>query len=314
MVKYLLGRLATAIPTLLAVLFITFTLTYVSPYDPVRQMLANAPVQNMDTDENIARIKHQYGLDRPFLVQFWDYLVKLSQGYMGISINGQRDVGTMIAKTLPVSAQLGLAAAFLTAALGIPLGALAALRQNSWVDYLIISTTLIFRSLPVYVLAPLMLVLLVLVLHVMKVPRGWHGILAWQAILPVFLMTLGPLPIVIRQTRQGVLEVLAQDYVRTARAKGLSTRAIIVRHVLRNALIPVITSFGFITEGLIVSTVFIDSIFAIPGYGSVAGSAFGSFDYPVILGVTLVGSTLVIGANVIVDLVYPLLDPRVTLS
>lgn len=314
MVKYLLGRLATAIPTLLAVLFITFTLTYVSPYDPVRQMLANAPVQNMDTDENIARIKHQYGLDRPFLVQFWDYLVKLSQGYMGISINGQRDVGTMIAKTLPVSAQLGLAAAFLTAALGIPLGALAALRQNSWVDYLIISTTLIFRSLPVYVLAPLMLVLLVLVLHVMKVPRGWHGIFAWQAILPVFLMTLGPLPIVIRQTRQGVLEVLAQDYVRTARAKGLSTRAIIVRHVLRNALIPVITSFGFITEGLIVSTVFIDSIFAIPGYGSVAGSAFGSFDYPVILGVTLVGSTLVIGANVIVDLVYPLLDPRVTLS
>jgi ABC-type dipeptide/oligopeptide/nickel transport system permease component len=314
MAKYLVGRLATAMPTLLAVLFITFTLTFISPYDPVRQMLANAPVQNMDTAENIARVRKQYGLDRPFLVQFADYLVKLSQGYMGISINGQRDVWKMISNTLPVSAQLGLAAAILTAILGIPLGSLAALRQNSWVDYTIISTTLVLRSLPVYVLAPLMLVLLVLVLHVMKVPRGWDGILSWKAILPVCLMMLGPLPVVIRQTRQGVLEVLAMDYVRTARSKGLSTRTIIVRHVLRNALIPVVTSFGFITEGLIVSTVFVDTIFAIPGYGSVAGAAFSSFDYPVIMGVTLVGSVMVVATNIIVDLVYPLLDPRVTLA
>jgi peptide/nickel transport system permease protein len=314
MVKYLVGRLATAIPTLLAVLFITFTLTYISPYDPVRQMLANAPVQNMDTDENIARVRHQYGLDRPFLVQFGDYVNKLLHGYMGISINGQRDVWKMISNTLPVSFQLAIAAAFFTALLGIPLGALAALKQNSTVDYLIVSTSLIFRSLPVYVLAPLMLVLLVLVLHVMKVPRGWHGIFAWQAILPVLLMLLGPLPIVIRQTRQGVLEVLAQDYVRTAKAKGLSTRTIITRHVLRNAMIPVVTSFGFIVEGLIIATVFVDTIFAIPGYGSIAGAAFSSFDYPVIMGVTLVGSVLIIATNIIVDMIYPLLDPRVTLS
>lgn len=314
MVKYLVGRLATAIPTLFAVLFITFSLTYLSPYDPVRQMLANAPVQNMDTEENIARVRHQYGLDRPFLVQFGDYVRKLLQGDLGISINGQRDVWQMISKTLPVSAQLGLAAAILTGILGIPLGALAALRQNSWIDYAIISTTLVFRSLPVYVLAPLMLVLFVLVLHVMKVPRGWHGIFAWQAILPILLMMLGPLPIVIRQTRQGVLEVLAMDYVRTARSKGLSTSTIVVRHVLRNALIPVATSFGFITEGLIVSTVFVDTIFAIPGYGSIASAAFSSFDYPVIMGVTLVGSSLVILTNIFVDLFYPLLDPRVTLA
>jgi len=159
-----------------------------------------------------------------------------------------------------------------------------------------------------------MLVLFVLVLHVMKVPRGWDGIFSWKAILPVCLMILGPLPVVIRQTRQGVLEVLAQDYVRTAKAKGLTTRTIIVRHALRNALIPVVTSFGFITEGLIISTVFVDTIFAIPGYGSIAGAAFSSFDYPVIMGVTLVGSIMVIATNIIVDLVYPLLDPRVTLS
>ena len=104
------------------------------------------------------------------------------------------------------------------------------------------------------------------------------------------------------------------DYVRTARSKGLSTRTIIVRHVLRNALIPVVTSFGFITEGLIVSTVFVDTIFAIPGYGSIAGAAFSSFDYPVIMGVTLVGSIMIIVTNILVDLIYPLLDPRVTLG
>jgi len=301
MAKYLVGRLATAIPTLLVVLFLTFGLTYLSPYDPVRQMLANMPVQDMSTEEMIARIRAQYGLDRPFLVQFGDYLVKLSRGYMGISINGQRDVWKMIKNTLPISAQLGLAAAFLTAILGIPLGALAALRQNSWVDYAIVSTTLVFRTVPVFVMAPLMLVLLVLVLHVMNVPRGWHGIFSWQAILPVFLMMLGPLPVVVRQTRQGVLEVLAMDYVRTAKAKGLSTSTIILRHVLRNALIPVVTSFGFITEGLIVGTVFVDTIFAIPGYGSVAAAAFSSFDYPVILGVTIVGSVLVIRRPLLPD-------------
>jgi ABC-type dipeptide/oligopeptide/nickel transport system permease component len=226
MAKYLVGRLATAIPTLVAVLFITFTLTYISPYDPVRQMLANAPVQSMDTDENIARVRRQYGLDRPFLVQFGDYVSKLLRGYMGISINGQRDVWGMIKNTLPVSAQLGLAAALLTAMLGIPLGSLAALKQNTTTDYLIVSISLVFRTLPVYVLAPLMLVLLVLVLHVMKVPRGWHGLFAWQAILPVFLMMLGPLPVVIRQTRQGVLEVLAMDYVRTARSKRVLQEAV----------------------------------------------------------------------------------------
>lgn len=314
MAKYLVGRLLTAIPTLVAVLLITFTLTFISPYDPVRQMLANAPVQNLDTDENIARVRHQYGLDQPFLVQLGNYAIRLSRGDMGFSINGQRDVWRMISTSLPISAQLGLAAAFLTALLGIPLGSLAALKQNTWVDYTIISSTLVLRSLPVYVLAPLLLVLLVLVLHVMRVPRGWDGIFSWKAILPVCLMMLGPLPVVIRQTRQGVLEVLAMDYVRTARSKGLRTSTIIIRHVLRNALIPVVTSFGFITEGLIISTVFVDSIFAIPGYGSIAGAAFSSFDYPVIMGVTLVGSVMVIATNIIVDLFYPVLDPRVTLA
>lgn len=314
MLKYLLGRLGTAVPTLLAVLLITFTLTYVSPFDPVKLLLLSNEVAHLNTEENIARIRAQYGLDKPFSVQFLTYLDKLSHGDWGISIVGQRDIWNMISRTLPISAQLGLAAAALTTLIGIPLGVLAALKHNRLLDNIIVSGTLVLYTLPVYVLAPLLLILFVLILHVMKVPRGWHGLLSWQSILPVVLLTFGPLAIVVRQTRQSVLEVLSQDYIRTARAKGLSTMAIAWRHIMRNALIPVVTSLGLVTEGLIASTVFIDSIFAIPGFGSITATALSQLDYPVILGVTLVSSILVITTNILVDLLYPVLDPRVTLG
>ena len=314
MFKYLIGRIGTAVPTLLAVLLITFTLTYLSPFDPVRLLLLSNEISNLSSEEMIARIRHQYGLDRPFGVQFIDYIWKLAQGDWGISIVGQRDIWTMIAHTLPISAQLGLAAAALTTVLGIPLGIVAALKQNNWLDYLIVSGTLVLYTLPVYVLAPLLLILFVLVLDVMNVPRGWHGLFSWQSIIPVCLLAFGPLAIIVRQTRQSVLEVLSQDYIRTAKAKGLSTVAIAWRHVMRNAMIPVVTALGLVTEGLIASTVFIDTIFAIPGFGSIAATAIGQLDYPVILGVTLVSSILVITTNILVDLVYPMLDPRVTLE
>jgi ABC-type dipeptide/oligopeptide/nickel transport system permease component len=314
MLKYLLGRIGTAVPTILAVLLITFTLTYVSPFDPVRLLVLNNEVANLSTEENIARIRSQYGLDRPFAVQFVDYIGKLARGDWGISIVGQRDIWGMISHTLPISAQLGLAAAILTTVIGVPLGVLAAQKHNSWLDYLIVSCTLILYTLPVYVLAPLLLILFVLVLDVMKVPRGWHGLFSWQSIIPVILLTFGPLAIIVRQTRQSVLEVLSQDYIRTAKAKGLSTTAIAWRHIMRNALIPVVTALGLVTEGLIASTVFIDTIFAIPGFGSIAATALTQLDYPVILGVTLISSILVIATNTLVDLVYPVLDPRVKLG
>ncbi len=314
MLKYLLGRLGTAIPTLLAVMFITFTLIYISPFDPVRLLLATNEIANIDSEENIARIRGQYGLDQPFAVQFADYVRKLTRGDMGISIVGQRDVWVTIKRTLPISLQMGLAAALLTALIGIPLGAIAALKQNKATDYFIVSSTLVLRTIPVFVLAPLVLILLVLVLKVMNVPRGWHGLFSPKSIIPVLLLTLGPLPIIVRQTRQAVLEVFSQEYIRTAKAKGLATRMIVIRHVLRNALIPVITALGLVTEGLIVATVFLDDIFAIPGFGSVSAAAFRSFDYPVIMGVTIVGAILVIITNVLVELVYPLLDPRVKMD
>jgi peptide/nickel transport system permease protein len=316
MLKYTLGRLAIAIPTFLAVLFITFTLTALSPFDPVTIMMQQyeGTLDAAQQTEMVQRIRDQYGLDNSFLVQFTKYLERLLQGDLGISINGQRDVLRTIAKTFPISLQLGMAGGLLTTLIGIPLGALAALKQNSWIDYTLVGGALVFRSLPVFVLAPLLLVLFVLVLGWMKVPRGWDGLFQPKTILPIFILMLGPLPVVIRQTRQAVLEIFSQDYVRTAKAKGLALWLIILRHILRNALIPVVTTLGFIVEGLIVGSIFLDNIFAIPGFGAVTENAFRGFDYPVVMGVTMVTSLLIILTNLLVDLIYPLLDPRIKLQ
>ena len=296
-------------------MLITFTLTAISPFDPVAMMMQQQEsLDAMQKDEIVQRIRNQYGLDDPFLVQFTKYVQRVAQGDLGVSINGQRDVLRAIVKTFPISLQLGLAGAILTALVGIPLGALAALKQNSWLDYTIVGGTLVFRSLPVFVLAPLLLVLFVLVLGIMKVPRGWDGLFQTKTILPIFILMLGPLPVVVRQTRQSVLDIFAQDYVRTAKAKGLKMWLIIGRHILRNALIPVVTTLGFIVEGLIVGSIFLDSIFTIPGFGGVAEAAFRGFDYPMLLGVTMVSSLMIIFTNLVVDLIYPFLDPRIQLE
>lgn len=316
MLKYIFTRLAIAIPTFLAVMLITFTLTALSPFDPVAMMLADQP--NLDTlqkEEVIQRVRQQYGLDDPFLVQFTKYVQRVMQGDLGVSINGQRDVLRAMVKTFPISLQLGLAGAVVTALIGIPLGAIAALKQNTWVDYTIVGGTLVFRSLPVFVLAPLLVVFFVLILGVMrKVPLGWDGLFHSKTLLPIFILTLGPLPVVVRQTRQAVLDIFAQDYIRTAKAKGLQLWVIIGRHILRNALIPVVTTLGFIAEGLIVGSIFLDRIFAIPGFGGVAEGAIRGFDYPMLLGVTMVTSLMIILTNLLVDLIYPFLDPRIQLE
>jgi len=315
MLPYTLRRLSAAIPTFIAVLLITFTLTTISPFDPVEMMLLQfETTDTMAKEEIIQRIRDQFGLDDPFLTQFGSWLRRLVRGDLGFSINGQRDVLRTIVVTFPISLQMGIAGALVTTLVGIPLGCLAALKQNSWIDYFIVGGTLVFRTVPVFVLAPLLLVLFVLVLGIMKVPRGWDGLFQSKTILPIFILSLAPLPIVVRQTRAAVLEIFALDYVRTAKMKGLSMWIIIIRHILRNALIPVVTTLGFITEGLIVGAIFLDSIFAIPGFGGVTESAFRTFDYPVIMGVTIVSAIMIILTNLFVDLIYPFLDPRIKLE
>ena len=305
---YAIRRLLLAIPVLLAVMFITFTLGFYGPGDPLEifynEELVSDPVITQ-------RLREQHGLDRPFWVQLGDYFVGLVQGDWGESIASGRPVWPSFAASIPISAQLGIASAVVLIVVGVPLGALAAVKQNTWVDYLIVFASIVVRSVPPFVLGPMLLIVLVLWLDIMNVPIGWKGIFSTNAILPVLLMAASPLLVVVRQTRAGVVEVLSQNYIRTARAKGLRERLVVWRHVLKNALIPVFTTMGLITSGLVTGAFFVELIFGIPGFAQLGIEGFQARDYPVILGVTIIGAGVIIIANLLVDLGYGLLDPRI---
>ena len=311
MLRYLVNRLLTTIPVIFIVLMLTFTLGFYAPGDPI-VLIYNENLANMKP-EDIERLRDQYGLNRPYWEQYVDYMGKVLRGDLGTSIATKLPVTQMIRQALPISVTLGLAAGALLILLGIPLGVLAAMRHNSWVDYTIVGTSMVFRTIPVFVLGPMLMIVLILQLKILDVPLGWKGLFHQQTILPIVLLAAAPLADVIRQTRVAVLEVLSHDYVRTAQAKGLKTWTIIMAHILRNALLPVVTSLGLIVNALIHGSVFIDRIFTLGGFGEVVVNSIKLLDIPVILGTTIFSTLLVIVANLVVDLVYPFIDPRVRL-
>ena len=311
MLVYGIRRILLSIPVLFTVLLITFTLGFYGPGDPISIFFG----EDYEPDPVIiARLMHVHGLDRPYWVQFGDYVRKLMKGDWGKSIRTRQPIWRTIKASMPISAQLGVAAAVLMTVVGIPMGVLAAARQNTWVDYWIISVSIMVRSVPVFVLGPMMMIVLVLWLDIMKTPVGWSGLFSQKAILPVFLMAAGPLLVVVRQTRTGVLEVVGQNYVRTARAKGLRERMVVSRHIIKNALTPVLTSMGLIVSGLITGALFVELIFGIPGFAGIGINAFQTRDYPLILAGTIIGAVITIFANLIVDLFYGVVDPRVRLD
>lgn len=296
------------VPIILAVIGITFTLGFYAPGDPIRLIFGEDHPVNAEV---LQRLRHQYGLDRPYPIQLGDYMLKLTQGDFGKSIALKRAVGQAMVFSLPISAQLAAAAIVLMVVLGIPLGILAALKQNSVADYVILFGAITFASIPPFVLAPLLMILLILNLHLIPSTFGWDGIFSVKAILPVVTLGFGSMLGVIRYTRASVLEVLSQDYIRTARAKGLPGRLVVLRHILKNAMTPVITALGLSIGGLITGSIFLENIFGIPGFGGLVVNGITGYDYPVILGTTIVGTLIVIVSNLIVDVVYGFLDPRV---
>lgn len=288
---------------------ITFTLAFYAPGDPIRHMYA---VQDALVDEaTIDRLREYHGLNRPYPVQLGDYMGGLVQGDFGESLSMRREIGPAMAHALPISAQIGLAAFGLIVFVGVPLGVFSAMRQNTGIDYGIVAGTLILASVPPFVLAPLLMILFILKLDVLPSSVGWEGLLSERAILPVFVLAVGSLPGVVRYTRASILEALSQDFVRTARAKGLTSQAVVTRHVLRSALPPIATALGLSVAGLVTGSVFIESIFGIPGFGNLVVRGIQGYDYPLILGTTIVGALLVIASNFVVDLLYGVLDPRV---
>jgi len=315
MITYLAMRALRWITGLLLVLFVSYAMMFYGAGDPIRRMFIDLREGSMTvSDEMVEKIRAKYGLDQPFPVQFATYVKNLLQGDFGNSIREKRAVLTMIQVRLPISMQIGLVATIIAALIGIPLGVIAALKHNQWIDTLVVGLTVFLNAVPLFVTGPLLLVLLVLVLQVMDVPFGWKGIFNTQVILPVAVMALGPLPTIVRQTRAAMLEVITDDYIRTARAKGLPERIVILRHMLRPVMIPVVTSLGMIMMSLVNGALFVELIFNIPGFGKLTVQGLQQVDYPIIMAVVLVGTLIVMVSNLLVDLIYPLLDPRITRS
>lgn len=313
MLAYIITRTIRWGSGLLLVLVTTYAMMFYGAGDPVKRMFDEMSQGGAVFDKATQdAIRKELGLDKPFPEQFANYVVKLTQGNLGISIRERRPVINMVRVRLPISMQLGLMATGLAALIGIPLGVLAALKHNRWTDTTIVGSAVFINAVPVFVTGPLLLVFFVLVLDIMDVPFGWKGPFDKQIILPLILMTLGPLPALVRQTRAGLLEVMGEDYIRTARAKGLTERMIVMRHMLRPVMIPVVTVLGFIMIGLVNGALFVETIFNIPGFGQLTYQGLTRVDYPVIMAVVLIGTVIVMVGNLLVDLAYPLLDPRIT--
>jgi peptide/nickel transport system permease protein len=310
MARYILGRVMRWIPSAVLVLLLVYALAFYGAGDPIKLIFLRAPGDVAWDEERIEAIRHAVGLDRPFLVQAGDYLWHLLHGNMGNSLITNRPVFDTISATAPVSLQIGVAATILLAIVGIPLGVLAALHQNSWLDNTIVAFALFTWAVPAYVSGPLLMVLLVLVLKIMDVPYGWHGLFSTKAIVPVLVLALNPLALVIRQARSAVLEVLAEDYIRTARAKGIPEYVVVFRHILRPVLTPVVTQLGLIMITMINGAILVETVFGLPGLGRLTVRSTMDVDYPVILAITLIGAFLVMVSNLLVDIIYPLLDPR----
>jgi ABC-type dipeptide/oligopeptide/nickel transport system permease component len=307
MVPFVVRRLLAFIPMLLVLSFLTFILSYYGPGDPVRLIMG----ENWSSEEVYQSLRHQYGLDRPLLVQFADYLKNALQGDFGRSYQQRVEVGELIGRALPVSAQLALAAVFLITVLGIGLGIISALFLHRWPDAAISSTGVFLHSVPAFVLAPIVLVVLVLKWDLIATPTGWHGLFSVQTLVASSVIAASPLLGVIRQTRTSVAEVLAEDFVRTARAKGLNERKVMATHVMRNAMAPVTTSLGLTFGYLLGGSIFVESAFAIPGLGQLFFSAIRTSDYPLLMGATIVSAFWIMVMNLVVDVMYGLFDPRV---
>jgi len=310
MFAYILRRFILWVPSVLLVMLAVYALAFYGAGDPIKLIFLRAPGDVAYDPAKIEAIRDQAGLNRPFIVQFGGYIWNLLQGNFGNSLVSGRSVWAMVKAAAPVSFQLGLCAILVTAIVAIPLGMIAGLRQNSRLDYIILGTAVALWAIPAYVAGPLLMVLLLAVLPDGSVPYGWGGIFSVKVLLPLIVLSFQPIALILRQTRAAVIEVMSEDYVRTARAKGVPELVVALRHILRPVLTPVVTQLGLIMITIVNGAIFVELVFGLPGLGRLTVSALTNSDFPVILAITLIGSFLVMLSNLLVDLLYPLLDPR----
>lgn len=308
MIAYILRKIFYSILVLFGVITVTFFINFVLPGDPARLMLGQRADQ-----ASIDALRQQLGLDKPKIVQFGTFLVGLSQGDFGRSFSTNRDVFTTITERFPATALLAVTAMMFSTFLGIILGIVASVRPNSWLDTSLMGFALLGISLPSFVFGLLLLLFFGVYLDWLPI-SGYIDRGAEYLILPMLTLAFRPLSIIARVTRSSMLDVLGQDYVRTAKAKGLATSRVILRHALRNALNPVVTTVSAWFAGLLAGTFFVEYIFNWPGIGTVAIDSILKLDYPMIQGTVLFTAIVFVFVNMVVDVLYVFLDPKVKLQ
>jgi len=319
MVQFIAKRLIGLLFVLIGVTFITFIMGYLAPGDPIRNMMGD----HFDL-QTWLQLRHAYGLDLPWYQQYYNFLVHLVKLDFGISFHYQnRPVWDILKDGVPISAELGFWGLMVTLALGIPVGIFSALKANTWLDTTNMGFALIIYALPPFVIAVLAQVIVV---ALDKATGGswpsssWGN--PWQyswndlqlKIVPILVYGAAGYAYFARLARTTMLEVLRQDYVRTARAKGLRERVVVYRHALRNALIPLVTVLGVAIGLLVAGSFFIERIFNIPGIGQISLGSIGDRDYPIIQATVVLLATGVVVGNLLSDILYTIVDPRIKIT
>lgn len=303
MTRYVFRRLGGAIIILWVIITVTFALMHAIPGGPFTTEKKLPPQVK-------ASIEAKYHLDDPVWKQYGDYLGGVITGDLGPSYKYEgRSVNDIISDAFPISAQLGLLSLMVAVVGGIVAGAISAMRPNGIVDYAVTILSTIGISVPTFIIGAVLV-------YVVGFELGWFPVALWRGpsymVLPVLTLAAQPMAFIARLTRSGLLDVYQQEYIRTARAKGLSSWTILTRHALGNAILPVITYLGPLAASLLTGSFIVETIFAIPGLGQYFVTSIYNRDYTVILGITIFYSALVVFLNILVDMIYPLIDPRVT--
>lgn len=307
MSKYIIRRLIQSVFILFAISVITFGIAKATPGGPFG--FDDPDIGARIPEAMRKRYREVYGLDQPVPVQYLNWLRAALQGDLGVSYGSRnQNVSDILGRTWPISAELGLIATSLALLFGVTLGIIAAVNHNTLTDYLTMFISVVGTTIPTFVLA-------IIAIVIFSVELRWFPVSGWgtpeRMVLPVFVLMLGPMAGVARYTRTSMLEVINLDFVRTAYAKGLTRRRVIIKHVIRNALIPVVTITGPILAGLLTGSFFVETMFSVPGMGGAFINAAANRDYPMIMANTMIYAALIVFLNLAVDVAYGIIDPRI---
>ena len=307
MLTYVGRRILAVVPVLFGVTLAVFSMLFLVPGDPVKIMLA----EFVTTPDQIAQMRAQLHLDEPVLKQYGRFVTNALRGDLGVSIRSRRPVAAEITENIGSTGQLALASMLVAIGLGVPLGLLAALGRNSWLDVAAMVVALLGVAMPSFWLG--FLLIFVFSLHLGWLPATGGGDLP-HLVMPAVALGMIAAAIIARLTRSSMLEVLGQDYVRTARAKGLGSGSVTVRHALRNALIPVVTVFGLQFGNLLAGAVIVETVFSRPGLGRLIVGGILAKDFPLVQGTVLFVAAAYVLINVVVDVAYAYVDPRIRIG